>query len=83
MKVLRCRDSGFDCEGKIRADSEEEVMRQTAEHAQREHNTAVTPTWRRRFGSSFGTSQLNGGVFPDGADIRLEYLREQRRSARW
>ena len=43
MKVLRCRDVGFDCQGEIRADSEEEVMRQAAEHAQRVHNTAVTP----------------------------------------
>ena len=43
MKVLRCRDAGFDCEGEIRAESEEEVMRQAAEHAQRDHNTNVTP----------------------------------------
>ena len=43
MKVLRCRDVGFDCEGEIRAENEEEVLRQAAEHAQRDHNTAVTP----------------------------------------
>lgn len=43
MKVLRCRDVGFDCEGEIRAESEDEVMQQAAEHAQRDHNTTVTP----------------------------------------
>ncbi len=42
MKVLRCQDAGFDCEGEIRAESEEEVLRQAAAHAQRDHNTTVT-----------------------------------------
>ncbi len=37
MKELRCRDVGFDCEGVIRGESEEEVMRQAAEHARQEH----------------------------------------------
>lgn len=43
MKTLRCRDVGFDCGGEIRAESEDEVLRQAADHAQREHNTTVTP----------------------------------------
>lgn len=43
MKVLRCRDVGFDCEGEIRAESEDEVMQQAAEHARQDHNTTVTP----------------------------------------
>jgi predicted small metal-binding protein len=37
-KVLRCRDVGLDCEGEIRAETEEEVLRQAAEHAQTPHN---------------------------------------------
>ncbi len=37
MKELHCRDVGFDCEGVIRADSEDEVLRQAAEHARQEH----------------------------------------------
>ena len=41
MKELRCRDVGFDCEAVIRAESEQEVMRQAAEHASREHG--LTP----------------------------------------
>jgi uncharacterized OsmC-like protein/predicted small metal-binding protein len=43
MKVLRCRDAGFDCEHEIRAESEEEVLRQAAEHARTVHNVEVTP----------------------------------------
>jgi len=43
MKVLRCRDVGFDCDGEIRAQSEEEVLRQAAEHAQTAHGVQVTP----------------------------------------
>ena len=43
MKVVRCRDVGFDCEGVVRAESEEEVLRQVAEHARAAHNVEVTP----------------------------------------
>ncbi len=43
MKVLHCRDVGFDCDGVIRAESEEEVLRQAAEHAQTQHGVQVTP----------------------------------------
>jgi predicted small metal-binding protein len=37
-KVLRCSDVGFDCEGVIRAETEEEVLKKAAEHAKSEHN---------------------------------------------
>ena len=43
MKVLHCRDVGFDCDGVIRAQSEEEVLRLAAEHAQAQHGVHVTP----------------------------------------
>jgi predicted small metal-binding protein len=43
MKTLNCSDAGFDCEGKIQAESEEEILSQAAEHARTEHNTEVTP----------------------------------------
>jgi predicted small metal-binding protein len=43
MKVLRCRDVGFDCDGEIRGQSEEEVLRLAAEHAQTQHGIQVTP----------------------------------------
>ncbi len=37
-KVLRCKDVGFDCEGVIRAETEDEVLKMAAEHAQSVHN---------------------------------------------
>lgn len=37
MKELRCREVGFDCEGVVRAESEDEVLRQAAEHARSAH----------------------------------------------
>ena len=42
-KVVRCRDVGFDCEGVVRAETEEEAMRQVAEHARTVHGVEVTP----------------------------------------
>jgi predicted small metal-binding protein len=44
-KELRCRDVGFfDCEGVIRADTEEEVLAQVAEHAKNVHDLKeITP----------------------------------------
>jgi predicted small metal-binding protein len=43
MKTLHCRDAGFNCEGVIRANSEEEVLNQAARHAQDVHGVSVTP----------------------------------------
>lgn len=37
MKELRCRKVGFDCEGVVRAETEEAVLRQAAEHAKTVH----------------------------------------------
>ena len=43
MKTLHCREAGFDCEGVIHANTEEEVLQQAAEHAQLVHGVTVTP----------------------------------------
>jgi predicted small metal-binding protein len=43
MKILRCREVGFDCDQEIRAQSEEEVLRDAAEHAQQVHGIKLTP----------------------------------------
>jgi predicted small metal-binding protein len=37
MKELHCRDVGFDCDGVIRAATEEDVLRQAARHAESAH----------------------------------------------
>jgi len=36
-KVLRCRDVGMNCPKEIRAESEEELMKLAAEHAEKDH----------------------------------------------
>jgi predicted small metal-binding protein len=43
MKTLRCRDVGFDCDQVIRAETEDEILQQAAQHAQNDHNVTVTP----------------------------------------
>jgi predicted small metal-binding protein len=43
-KVVRCRDVGFDCEGVISAETEEEALAQAAAHVQSVHGLEeVTP----------------------------------------
>ena len=37
-KVVHCRDVGFDCEGVVRAETEEEAIQQVAAHAKTVHN---------------------------------------------
>ncbi|MDQ3822795.1 MAG: DUF1059 domain-containing protein [Actinomycetota bacterium] len=37
MKQLNCRDVGFDCEGVIQGETEQDVMSQAAEHARQTH----------------------------------------------
>jgi len=42
-KVVRCREFGFDCEGVVRANTEEEVLAKVAAHAKSVHNlTGIT-----------------------------------------
>jgi predicted small metal-binding protein len=43
VKNLHCKDVGFECDHVIRAESEEEVLRQAADHAKSAHNTEITP----------------------------------------
>ncbi len=43
-KVVNCKDVGFDCDGVIRAETEEEVLKLVAEHAKEVHDMQeVTP----------------------------------------
>lgn len=38
MKTLRCREAGFDCDALMRAETEDQVLQQAAEHAKTAHN---------------------------------------------
>lgn len=43
-KVVHCKDAGFDCEGVVRAETEEEALQQVAAHAREAHGIdEVTP----------------------------------------
>ena len=35
--VVHCRDVGFDCDGVVRSETEEELLQQVAEHAKSAH----------------------------------------------
>jgi len=43
MKTLNCRDAGFDCTAQIKAETDEEVLAQAADHASTVHGVLVTP----------------------------------------
>jgi predicted small metal-binding protein len=43
MKVVRCRDVGFDCNGVVRAPTEEEALKQVAVHAREVHGVDSVP----------------------------------------
>ena len=42
-KVVRCRDVGFDCDGVVRAETEQEVLQQVTAHAKVIHNIETVP----------------------------------------
>lgn len=43
MKMLKCRDAGFDCNAEVRANTEKEVLAQAGWHAKEVHGVNVTP----------------------------------------
>jgi predicted small metal-binding protein len=42
-KVVHCRDVGFDCDGAVRAETEEAVLEKVAEHAKTVHGLESVP----------------------------------------
>jgi len=42
-KVVRCRDVGFDCDGAVRAETEEEALKKVVAHAKTVHNIDAVP----------------------------------------
>jgi predicted small metal-binding protein len=43
-KAIHCKDVGFDCEGIVRANSDQEVMQLAAEHAKSVHGVTELTT---------------------------------------
>ncbi len=42
-KTICCRDVGVDCDFVVRGETEEEIMKKVAEHAQKEHGMKEIP----------------------------------------
>jgi predicted small metal-binding protein len=81
MKLIHCRDLGFACDQQILAESEEEVLRQAAEHAYSLHGVQVTPEMASQVQSHIldlsdtELEQIIGGRQPIGYVIKqgLDY----------
>ncbi len=41
-KVLRCRDLGMNCPKEIRAETEEELLKLAAQHAEKDHGVGIS-----------------------------------------
>jgi len=49
VKMLRCRDIGVDCNGVIKAKTEEELMKKVAEHAKTVHGISkISPDMAKK-----------------------------------
>ncbi len=48
MKTLKCRDAGFDCNQVIRAENNNEILIQAAQHAKEVHHLDITPEMARQ-----------------------------------
>jgi predicted small metal-binding protein len=42
-KVIHCRELGFDCDGVVRAETEEEALQMVAQHAKEVHGMQEVP----------------------------------------
>lgn len=70
MKELNCRDLGEDCDWKATADSEDEVLRQAAQHGQQEHGT-----------KDF-SEDIRAGLRAKIRDVKSARIREDQRDLR-
>jgi predicted small metal-binding protein len=43
MKVIKCRDVGFDCDAVVRAPTEEQALQMAAQHAKEAHGMDAVP----------------------------------------
>jgi predicted small metal-binding protein len=62
MKTLNCRDAGFDCNGVIQANTDEEVLAKAGQHASEVHGIEVTPEM---------AAQLKTLIRDDGANATI------------
>lgn len=51
MKIITCREAGFDCDYNVKGETEEEVMKPGAEHAKKDHGMKkedITPEFKEK-----------------------------------
>ena len=48
MKSFHCRDAGLDCDFVARGSTSQDILKQVAPHAEREHGMAITPELARK-----------------------------------
>ena len=51
MKTITCREAGFECDYIVKGETEEEVMKNGAEHAIKDHNMIsedITPEFKEK-----------------------------------
>jgi predicted small metal-binding protein len=51
MKTINCREAGFDCNYIVKGETEEEVMKNGAEHAMKDHGMKeedITPEMKQK-----------------------------------
>ena len=81
MKMVRCRDHGFECDFEAKGETEEEVLKKAAEHVQTMHDVQVTPELAQQVRA--GTDGLlivrgrNSGVLLPQVPIEEGWNREQ------
>jgi hypothetical protein len=68
--VLRCRDVGLDCEGEVRADTEEEILEKAAEHARTTSRRCLRKWWTR-CGPRFARGGLTAVHLEEGVEAPL------------
>ena len=59
MKTITCREAGFECDYVVKGDTEEEVMKNGAEHAIKEHHMKaedITPEFKEKVRTLIRTS---------------------------
>lgn len=59
MKTITCREAGFDCDYVVKGETEEEVMKNGAEHAIKEHGMKaddITPEFKEKVRSLVRTT---------------------------
>ena len=57
MKIIACRDAGFNCDAVLQATTEQEVLQLAGKHAQQVHGVTLTPLVAAQIRSKIRTDE--------------------------